>query len=202
MSEQRYIEGYAIISADGMLADSNLVIPPGLVVPADQEFFHGRLKDAAVVVQGRNSHEGGEAATGRRRLVVTSRVAQLAPHPDYPNAFLWNPRGATLDEACAAVGAGPGICAIIGGGSVYSLFLEIGYDAFHLTRAPRVYLPGGRPVFESVSSGRTPEEELAARGLEPGAPQLLDTQAHVTLVTWRRRQIPAVEWHARQLRAS
>ena len=38
------IEGYAIISADGMLADANRHIPPGLVVEADQAFFHGRLE--------------------------------------------------------------------------------------------------------------------------------------------------------------
>src|SRR5262245_10525131 len=104
MTESNRIEGFAIVSADGMLADADLVIPEGLKVPADQEFFHNSLSRAALVVHGRHSHEGGPHADQRTRLVVTSRVSSLAPNPVYPKSLWWNPKGASLDEAWRALG--------------------------------------------------------------------------------------------------
>jgi hypothetical protein len=65
------------------------------------------------------------------------------------------------------------------------MFLRIGYDAFHLSRAAHVSLPDGRPVFPDVPS-RTPEEILASHGLRPDPLQVLDQSAGATLVTWRR----------------
>ena len=184
--EQNRIEGFAIVSADGMLADANRVQPAGLIVPADQKFFHDSLAGAALVVHGRHSHEGGPHADGRHRLVVTSRVGSLAPDSAHPKSLLWNPEGATLDEAWKGLGAPPGLCAVIGGPDVFDLFLDIGYDAFHLTRAPAVRLPGGRPLFPDIARGRTPDEILLSRGLSPGPARLLDQSAGVTLVTWKR----------------
>ena len=186
MPEPVRIEGYAIISDDGMLADADRRIPPGLIVDADQKFFHGSLEQAALVVHGRHSHEGGPRAAGRHRLIVTTRIATVAPDPSHPKSLLWNPRGASLKEAWARLGAPSGLCAVIGGPEVYGLFLTLGYDAFHLTRATHVRLPGGRPVFPEVGPGRTPEDVLADHGLKPEPPRVLDAQAGVTLVTWRR----------------
>jgi dihydrofolate reductase len=180
------IEGYAIISVDGMLADANRQIPPGLIVKADQTFFHDSLEQAALVVHGRHSHEGGPRSAGRPRLIVTTRIATVAPDPSHSNSLLWNPKGATLQEAWSRLGAPPGLCGVIGGPEVYGLFLTIGYDAFHLTRAAHVHLPGGRPVFPGIGPTRTPEDVLADHGLKPAAPRVLDAAAGVTLVTWHR----------------
>ena len=69
---------------------------------------------------------------------------------------------------------------------VYGMFLDIGYDAFHLTRVADVRLPGGRPLFPEIGPDRTPEQVLASRGLKPGPTQELDPAAKATLVTWRR----------------
>jgi dihydrofolate reductase len=180
------IEAYAIVSGDGMLADANRRIPESMQVEADQKFFQGALDEAAVVVHGRHSHEGGPRAAQRRRFVMTRRVPALAPDPSRSKSLLWNPQGATLDEAWAQLGAPSGVLAVIGGPEVYDHFLEVGYDAFYLSHAPRVRLPGGRPVFSAVASGRTPEDVLASHGLKPGPQQMLDAAAGVTLVTWRR----------------
>ena len=99
------IEAFAIISADGKIADAAGHMPEALKIDADQEFFHAGLDRAAVVVHGRHSHEGGPNAAQRRRLVVTSRVGSLAPAPAHPNALLWNPRLAfsILSLACCSV---------------------------------------------------------------------------------------------------
>lgn len=185
------IEGYAIVSADGMLADADRHIPEAMVVKADQDFFQDSLDQAAVVVHGRHSHEGARPrADKRRRLVVTTRVDALADDPTYPHALLWNPKGATLAQALAQawakLGAPDGVLAVIGGPEVYGMFLETGYDKFHLTLAPRVRIPGGRPLFPEIGPGRTVEDVLASHGLKAGPRRVLDAAAAVTLVTWAR----------------
>ena len=51
------IEGYVIVSADGMLADSTGVMPDKLKIDADQRFFLDALDRAALLVHGRKSQE-------------------------------------------------------------------------------------------------------------------------------------------------
>ena len=185
MSVPRRIEGYVIVSADGMIADANGVMPDALHNDADQEFFQASLDRAAALVHGRHSHEGGPRAARRKRLILTHRIDRVAPDPSYPNSLLWNPRGVSLDEALAALGAADGPIAIIGGTNVFSLFLPR-YDAFHLSRAAHAQIPGGRPVFIEVGPGTTPEDVLAKHGLKPGPRRDLDAAAGVTLTTWQR----------------
>ena len=52
------IEGYAIASADGMIADATGFMPDSLKFEADQRFFLGALDRVQVVCHGRLSHEG------------------------------------------------------------------------------------------------------------------------------------------------
>lgn len=179
------IEGYAIVSADGMIANAAGLHPDELKNEADLRFFHGGLDQADVIAHGRNSNEGRPGGKASRRLILTRRVDGIAPDPGNAKALLWNPAGASFDEAWRACGGQPGILAVIGGTEVFGLFLTIGYDAFHLTRAARVRLPGGRPVFPGVPQ-KTPDEILAAHGLTPGKTMTLDAAAGVILVTWRR----------------
>jgi dihydrofolate reductase len=178
-------EGFAIVSSDGMLADPAGHMPDALKVDADQRFFAASLDKVDVVVHGRHSHEGQPNSPRRRRLIVTRRVSAIESHPQNPLARLWNPTGASFLEACAALGVENGTVAIIGGTDVFGLFLDIGYDAFHLSRADKVRLPGGRPVFPQVPA-QTPEDVLASHGLRPGERRVLDAQADASLVTWMR----------------
>jgi dihydrofolate reductase len=183
MSQHVRIEGYAIVSADGMLADFNRKMPDGFKIEADARFFKQGLDRAALVVHGRNSHEQQASSDRRRRLIVTRRVTALDAHPSIPLAQLWNPAGASFADACRAIGVAEGMAAVIGGAEVFRLFLEIGFDAFHLSRAGKVRLPGGRPVFPEVPA-LTPEQVLASHGLRPGPVQVLDAEAEAMLVTW------------------
>jgi dihydrofolate reductase len=179
------IEGYAIISADGMIADGSGVMPEAIRNDADQRFLQTELDRAAVVVHGRHSHEGGPRAPGRKRLVVTRRITSLASDSSHANALLWNPAGATLAEAMARLGTGDGMVAVIGGPEVFSLFLPL-YDLFHLTRAAHAQIPGGRPLVPQVGPDLTAEEVLARAGLKPGPRRDLDAAAGITLTTWVR----------------
>jgi hypothetical protein len=176
------IEGYAIVSADGMIADATGFMPDSLKFEADQRFYLEALDRAAAVAHGRLSHECQPDSHVRRRLTLTRRVADLAPDPDHPNGRLWNPAGATLEEACAAVGCEGGALAIAGGTEVFSLFLKIGYDDFYLARAVGVRLPGGVPAFSQGRFGQSPEDVLRDSGLRPSESQWLDDE--VSLVRW------------------
>ena len=158
------IEGFAIVSEDGMLADAAGVMPAALQLPADQRFFEAGLDRADVMVHGPHSQEQQRRSAERRRLIVTGRVETLAPDPDNPRALRWNPAGALLEAAIAALGFQRAAVAVIGATGVFGLFLGR-YDAFYLTRGPRIRLPGGRPVFPGVPA-QTPEAVLAAHGLE------------------------------------
>ncbi len=181
----RRIEGYVIVAADGMIADASGVMPASIRNDADQAFFQAGLDCAAVVVHGRHSHEGGPRAAQRKRLVVTRQVAATEPDPDRPNSLLWNPTGATLDQAIAKLGAADGAVAIIGGTEVFSMFLPL-YDTFYLSRAANATIPGGRPAFNEVGPHATPEDVLARHGLKPGPRRDLDAAAGVSVVEWRR----------------
>jgi dihydrofolate reductase len=180
------IEAYAIISEDGMLADAQGRIPDALKVKADQEFFHAGLDRAAVVVHGRHSHEGPPDEARRYRLIATRAIAGIASDPARPRTLYWNPQGASLEAAWAALKAPPGMLAVIGGTDIYALFLAHSYDAFHLSRVPHVRLPGGRPIFPGIGPGRGPEDVLREHGLTPGPRQMLDAARGVTLVSWER----------------
>jgi dihydrofolate reductase len=180
------IEGYAIVSADGMIADAGGAMPDTIRNAADQRFLQTELDRAAVIVHGRHSHEGGPRAARRKRLILTRQVASLAPDRALPNALAWNPAGATLEEALAALGIASGTIAIIGGSEVFGLFLPR-YDAFNLTRATRAHIPGGRPVFPQAVPPTTPEAVLAGNGLQLGPKRAIDVAAGVMLATWLRQ---------------
>lgn len=179
------IEGYVIVSADGMIADARGEMPESIRNDADQRFFQAGLDNVAAIVHGRHSHEGGPRAARRRRLVATRRITAIAPDPDHPNALLWNPLGAPLEKALEALGVTEGTIAVIGGTEVFSMFLPR-YDAFHLSRAANARIPGGRPVFDAVGPNASPEDVLASHGLKPGPRRILDAAADVSVVTWRR----------------
>jgi len=181
----RHIEGYVIVSADGMIADGKGQMPPSIRNDADQRFFQDALDQAAVIVHGRHSHEGGPRAARRKRLILTRQIAALAPDPAHPNSLLWNPVGANLETALDQLGIGDGVIAIIGGTEVFSLFLPQ-YAAFHLSLAANARIPGGRPVFSEVGPIATPEDVLVRHGLKAGARRELDAAAGVSVTIWHR----------------
>ena len=185
MARPDRIEGLAIVSADGMIADARGIQPDALKLEADQRFFHAMLDEATALAHGRNSSEGGPHLTRRRRLILTRSIAGLARDPQTDTAVHWNPAGATLEQAWDALGLSGGLLAVIGGTDPFGLFLEIGYDAFHLSRTSHAELPGGRPVFPGIPPS-SPEDLLAQHGLKPDPARILDPQARLTLVHWRR----------------
>jgi dihydrofolate reductase len=179
------IEGYAVISQEGMIAASDGHFPEPLKIPADQEFYQRSLDRADAIANGRHSAEGGEKEKLRRRIVLTRRVTMLTADPNNPNAILWNPGSTPFDEAWQRLRIDDGVLAVVGGTDVFGLFLAIGYDAFYLSRT-EVSIPRGRPVFPGVGTrGVTPEEIMTKNGLVLHSTRMLDPETNTRLEEWR-----------------
>ena len=183
MKAQR-IYGYVIVSADGMLANADGVMPDELKFEGDKQFFSAALDGADLIVHGRHSYEDQPNSPQRNRIIVTRTVGAVARDPSNPKATLWNPAGATFEAACDHAGVRSGTIAIIGGPDVFGMFMDR-YDTFWLSQAPRVRLPGGEPCFPGVPR-QSPQEILAAHGLKAGDPQILDPAHDVSVTPWRR----------------
>jgi dihydrofolate reductase len=178
------IEGYVIVSADGMLAGADHVMPDSLKFDGDKHFFSAALDRAELIVHGRHSGEGQPNSPRRKRIIVTRTTPGIAPDPSNPRAILWNPAGATFEAACEQAGVHSGMIAIIGGPDVFGMFMDR-YDTFWLSQAPKVRLPGGEACFPGVPA-RSPQEILAAHGLKAGNPLILDAAHGVSVTPWRR----------------
>jgi dihydrofolate reductase len=178
------IDGYVIVSADGMLANADRVMPVELKFEGDKQFFTAALDRADLIVHGRHSFEDQPNSPRRKRIIVTRTIGSIAPDPSNPKATLWNPAGASFEAACGHAGVRSGTIAIIGGPDVFEMFMDR-YDTFWLSQAPRVRLAGGEPCFPGVPS-HSPQEILAAHGLRAGESQILDIAAGVSVTPWRR----------------
>jgi len=178
------IEGYVILSADGMLADASGVMPPELKFDADQAFFEDALDHADLIVHGRNSFEDQPRSAQRRRVVLTRTVPALASDPENNKATLWNPAGASFEDACARAGVNAGVAAIIGGPVVFGMFMDR-YDTFWLSQAHRLTIPGGTGGFPEIPH-RSAQDILASHGLTATETRTLDAARAVDVTAWRR----------------
>ena len=172
----REIIGHAIVSADGMIADSAHRMPPGLRSDADWARFQAALDSSALVVLGRLGHEA-HRNPGRLRLVATSRVVRIELDPNDGKAILWNPEAVPPEAILDELGI-EGTVAVTGGTRVFDLFRPL-FTGFDLVRVAAVSIPDGIPCF----SGGDPRRVLAAEGLHVIQTVALDAEATLTL--WR-----------------
>lgn len=177
------IHGYAIVSDNDRIADAQGHTPDVLRNDADWAYFQAELNRSDVTVLGRLGHEANPNPRGRLRIVLSSSSRGIERRPD---GWWWNPQTLSWSEAIRTVLPHGGRVAVPGGRQVFDLFLKHGYDAFHLTRAEGVVVPGGVPVFSSCENGISAETLLSGAGLNPGSKQVLDPAGPVSLVVWRR----------------
>jgi hypothetical protein len=177
------IHGYAIVSDDDRIADAGGETPAALRNDADWAYFQAELDRAALTVLGRIGHELNPNHRRRPRMVLSASASGLERRGA---DWWWNPAAMPWADALAAALPGGGRVAVPGGRRVFDLFLGIGYDAFHLSRAEGVTVPGGIALFSECEAPRSAEEVLRRHGLSPGPRQVIDPQAPVSLAVWRR----------------
>lgn len=177
------IEGYAVISREGMIATDDGAFPDEIKIPADHAFYQQAVDRAAAVCNGRHSAEGGPKEKERRRIVLTRRIHGVAPDPRNPRAVLWNPATASFEEAWSRLGIEQGTLAVVGGTDVFALFLNIGYDAFYLSRT-EASVPRGRPVFPGVDPDHDAGEVLAKHRLVLRGTRMLDEATNTRVEEW------------------
>ena len=81
------IEGHALVSADGCIADARGEFPDALRNEADWLRFQAALDRAAVVVIGRVSHLAAQNRAGRPRVIVSGAARSLQQRED---GWWWN----------------------------------------------------------------------------------------------------------------
>lgn len=162
------VEGHAIVSVDGMIAAADGSMPPELRSDADWTFFQAALDRSALVVLGRLGHDR-HPNPGRRRLVLTRSIADLAPDPNDPLATFWNPAGMDIQTLLGRLGIDSGTIAITGGTGTFDLFLPY-YDRFVLSEVRGLTLEAGIPCF---TKGH-PRFVLPGAGLEARDMELID----------------------------
>lgn len=172
------IEGHAIASADGMIADRTGAMPDPLRNQSDWRRFQQALDAAALVVLGRKGH-ARHPNPGRRRLVLTTGVADLMPDPADPMASLWNPATLGFAEALTRLELEQGTVAVTGGTAVFDHFLPY-YRRFILSEVNIVRIEGGTPCF---TAGH-PRRVLAGCGLSPHRFEFIDAAGGVTSTLW------------------
>jgi hypothetical protein len=183
MSGKLDITGYAIVSDDDKIAGADGLTPPTLRNEKDWELYQRAQEAANLVVFARRSHELEPNTLKSVRLVVSRDAAGLEQRSD---GWWWDPRRATWEEAAARILPNGGVVAVGGGQVVFDLFLTIGFDAFHLSRAHGVTLPGGRSVFSECDHGLAAACVLERRGLVLRQTVPLDPAHKVEMTIWRR----------------
>jgi hypothetical protein len=176
------IHGYAIVSDDDRIAGPDGLVPLSLRNEKDWDYYQGALARSDLIVFGRRNHDAEPNVRGDQRLVISSSAAGLEQRAD---AWWWSPARTNWAEVAKRLLPLGGEVAVPGGQAVFDLFLEIGFDAFHLSRAHGVTLPGGRAVFSACDAGLSAEAVLAGAGLRVSEKIALDPQHGVEMNVWR-----------------
>jgi hypothetical protein len=177
------ITGYAIVSDDDKIAGADGITPVSLRNEKDWELYQRAQELANLVIFARRSHELEPNVHRSLRLVVSREAAGLEQRRD---SWWWDPRVITWEAVAARLMPNGGQVAVGGGQVVFDLFLMIGFDGFHLSRARGVKLPGGRSVFSACDKGVSAAAVLEQHDLSLSKTIPLDPERGVEMTVWRR----------------
>jgi hypothetical protein len=183
MSALLDITGYAIVSDDDKIAGADGLTPASLRNERDWELYQRAQVEAKLVVFARRSHELEPNIHRTPRLVVSREAAGLEERAD---GWWWDPRRTTWEEVAARLLPTGGGVAVGGGQVVFDLFLMIGFDGFHLSRAHGAKLPGGRSVFSACDKGVPAAAVLEQHDLSLSKTIPLDPAHGVDMDVYRR----------------
>jgi dihydrofolate reductase len=179
-------KGYAIVSADGFIADEAGEMPDSLRFDADWRYFQAALDAADLTLLGRHTHEAAPNKKERRRLVVSRGVRAMLQE----NACTWwvNSDDVAPTSAATVVAGSKATVAVVGGTGVFSWILDdVGFQEFHLSIAHDVRLGSGRPLLDDAVSLEDAIGKLEAKTLSLGERRWLDQGAGLELLIFSGR---------------
>lgn len=175
--------GYAIVSDDDKIAGPDGLVPPSLRNEMDWRYYQNAMDRADLVVFAHRSHDAEPNIRGHRRLVLSRSAGGLEWRA---NAWWWNVAQVDWEKVATQLLPAGGKVAIPGGQFAFDLFLDIGYDEFHMSRAGGVRVPGGRSIFAACDRGIPADLELSRGGLKISERLDLDPERGVVMHIWRR----------------
>lgn len=178
-------EGYAVVAADGFIADADGRMPDSLKFDADWDYFQAALNHADITLLGRLTHEAAPNVKKRRRLVFSSRAVGLVKTDE--TTYWIDPAKADPKTAIAEISREGAEVAVVGGRGVFDWVLSNpGFSAFHLSIARKVRLGRGQTIFEAASDLEAALALLEADGLCISDRSWLDRDAGLELIVYRR----------------
>jgi dihydrofolate reductase len=188
-SSRLALTGYAVVSADGFIADRNGRLPDSLRFEADFAYFQSALDQADLTLLGRKTHEAAPNVKRRLRLVLSRKVRALTRTDDV--TWWLDPGDGRLQPALQRLATGTGRVAVVGGTAVFELVRQtVGYAGFDLSVAKDVRLGAGRPIFPGADLAAA-EDLLGRHGLEAEETRWLDRRAKLELRRFVRPQVVA-----------
>ena len=176
-------KGYAIISADGWIADAAGAMPDALRIEADWVHFQNALDAADVTLMGRHTHEAAPNVRQRRRLVVSRSVRAMLKEHD--GAWWVNADHVTPQSAATVVSGSTAEVAVVGGTGVFSWILDDArYQEFHLSVAHDVHLGVGVPLLNGAVGYDQAIQKLEGHGLVLKERRWLDQSAGLELLVF------------------
>ncbi|MGF1475701.1 MAG: hypothetical protein ACFB6S_09075 [Geminicoccaceae bacterium] len=179
------LEGFAIVSADGLMADAEGVMPDALRFEADWRYFQDQLDRCSLCLIGRHTHEAAPNHMLRRRLILSTSVPGW--HREDDVTWWWNPVVLTLGEVLDELIVAGDTVSVVGGTRVFDLVAStLGFDRFHLSLADGVRLDRGKPVFSGTDSRDALRRALTEQGLGVQEKRALSPADDLSLEIWAR----------------
>ncbi len=178
-------EGYAVVSADGFIADADGVMPDALKFEADWDYFQAALDDADITLIGRHTHEAAPNLKKRHRLVFSTRTGELTR--ENATTFWIDPGKADPCRAIAELFGPSAKVAVVGGRAVFDWVLSNpGFSTFHLSLAHHVRLGRGQTIFKGANDLSAALSLLNDHGLTLKHRSWFDRQNGLELLVYGR----------------
>jgi len=185
LEKSHVFEGYAVISADGLIADADGRMPDCLKFDADWDYFQAALDHADITLLGRLTHEAAPNIKKRRRLVFSSRVDGLVKTDE--TTYWIDPAQTDLHAAITEISGPSSKVAVVGGRGVFDWVLsKPGFSAFHLSIARKVQLGRGLQMFKAAPDLEAALALLETNGLRVSHRVWLDQDAGLELLVYRQ----------------
>jgi len=182
-------QGYAVVSADGLIADADGRMPDQLKFDADWDYFQAALDRADVTLIGRATHEAAPNVKKRRRLVFSSRVQRMWQEDE--TTFWVDPTKTDPNGAITEMVGPSADVAVVGGQGVFDWVLsKPGFFSFHISVAHHVRIGSGRHVFRDAAGLEAAISLLQGRGLPLSRQVWFDQEAGLELLVYEKARGP------------